>query len=220
MTVLESPIARSEYNHRIRNKLEKASEHHAKRRARSQLATRLRPQSRAKDVKSKPTTQTNAEASKQASSKEPAAGKEAQEPSLSSKAVGTTTSSKATGAASGKESAEPTLLKWWDVSGLQLRQYKQWVAVRINNTLIRKFLFKEWQDEAIAKQIATEFAKQAAKKLLDFRFNKTKKEKLASLAKSGVVLASTLTVSQMQAQLEKAGRHSSNEYACTQSIFF
>eukprot|EP00438_Fugacium_kawagutii_P017491 Skav217987 [mRNA] locus=scaffold496:522630:523830:+ [translate_table: standard] len=197
MTVLESAIARSEYNHSIRNKLEKAAEQTRRKRQRSQLGAKLRPHSREVHVKSKQTNSASGGASKQAPSKEPAADNKVQEPSLSSKAAEATSS---------KQPAEQAGLKWWDVSGLQVRQYKLWVAVRLNNALVRKFLFKEWQDETVAMQVATELAKKAAKQLFEFRFAKNKKDKAAFLTTNGVEFSASLTVVQLQSHLEQAGQ--------------
>ena len=135
-------------------------------------------------------------------------GKEEQEqPSTDSAASGKTAS---------KEPAEPPVtekpskpeapLKFWEVSGLQLRPFKNWIVVRIDVASTRKFNHKEWQDENIAKAVATEFAKQASKKIATLKCTKTKKDKLAYLKENGInCTTGKESVADLELLLQQAG---------------
>ena len=111
-----------------------------------------------------------------------------------------TTAASSTQTKESKEAKHTDTTKMWDVCGFSLRLYKNWVSVRLDSGATRKFLFKEWNDEATAKKVAVEFAKAASKKKTMLSHGiKLKKEKIAYLKENGV---DTLTGKETAADLE------------------
>eukprot|EP00435_Cladocopium_sp_Y103_P057316 s12_g19.t1 len=51
---------------------------------------------------------------------------------------------------------------------------------------MRKFSYKEWQDEDVTKRVATAFAKQCHRRKLEFKFAKNKKDKIAYMNDIGI----------------------------------
>eukprot|EP00435_Cladocopium_sp_Y103_P050344 s918_g15.t1 len=169
MTILESPIARSEFHMKTQLMLERHERCFSKKKRTQQVTEKLRKQViKTIDKQKKPAKTAKTSTTETTEKKEP---------------------SKAPGPSTGEGSKEPTketagtgtddkTLKFWDVSGYQVKPFRNWIGVRIDSEATRKFQYKEWQDQDVAKQIATEFAKKAAKEMFEFRFAKTKKEKI------------------------------------------
>ena len=149
-------------------------------------------------------------------------GKEEQEQSSTDSAAASKSASKVpaeppvTDKSASKVPAEPpvtekptkpeTPLKFWEVSGFQVRPFKNWIAVRINGSLSRKFQHKEWQNENVAMKVATEFAKQVSKKSARLKITKTKKEKFAYLKENGINCATGKeTIVELELLLQEAG---------------
>eukprot|EP00435_Cladocopium_sp_Y103_P075265 s374_g55.t1 len=93
------------------------------------------------------------------------------------------TDSKAKGAAKEPTKEPPTS---WEVGTSTLRAYKTLIQVKVSSSVTRKFVFKEWQDSKVAKQVAEEFAKSTLSTTNQFDCVKLKKDKVAFVQKQGV----------------------------------
>ena len=227
MTTLESPFARSSYNTAFERKLQQHEQQVLKRRRKQQIAQDLGKKAAAiaqktkkpatsasgsaKGASSSTTAQasTNDKASaqkpkemqqEQHASKEPSVTKPSKTEAKTSKAGEEKTETKEP--AKTEEKSSP---KWWDVGGFQVKQFKHWITVRLERGSIRKLLFKEWQDEQVAKEVATQFAKQASRKMTEFQLVKTKKLKAEFLTTNGINgMTGKETVVQLEGLLEEA----------------
>jgi hypothetical protein len=227
MTTLESPIARSEYHMRFEGRLKKHESVYARKQKRSALSTKLKTKvahtiakkkkghqgsSIAKGVgKGKADATVKKTYPNTASTPEPDAcktGKEEQEQSSTDSAAASKSASKvpAEPPVTEKPTKPETPLKFWEVSGFQVRPFKNWIAVRISGSLSRKFQHKEWQNENVAMKVATEFAKQVSKKSARMKIAKTKKEKFAYLKENGINCATGKeTIVELELLLQEAG---------------
>ena len=80
-----------------------------------------------------------------------------------------------------------------------------WISVRIDSSSARKFPYKEWHNADVAKRVATQFAKQCHRRLLEFKFAKNKKEKIGYMNEIGIKsMTGKETVSDLQTLLEQA----------------
>lgn len=189
MTILESPIARSEYHLQLQRMLEKHQRSFAKQKKTKVLGEKLTKQVIKTVDKNKKTTK-NAKAGKPADpSKDASAPTEPTENKESSKASQPSTgegSKEPTKASAGTGKDDKASLKFWDVAGYQVKPHKNWISVRLDSDAIRKFHYNQWQDEAVARQVATEFAKKVSKEMFEFRFAQPKKEKIARMKSKGI----------------------------------
>ena len=231
MCTLESPFARSSYNNTLQAKLEQHERQSLKRRRKQQIGQNLCKKAAAVAQKGKKQTTTSASGSAKGSSSSTAAkgsssstaaeastnhkasaqeAKEMQQEQHASKEPSAAKPSKTEAATSkaGEEKAEtkePAKTGWWDVGGFQVKQFKHWITVRLEFSTVRKFLFKEWQNEQVAKEVAMQFAKQASRKMTEFRLVKTKKLKTEFLTTNGVNdMTGKETIAQLEMLLEEA----------------
>lgn len=182
ITTLESPFARSDYNHRTLEKLKKHTIDFAKKKRNAALGAKL--QNRAVPGKAAKSKTEAASTAKNSST-----GKQTQMPTGKTSDENESKESKAKGAEHSKtesKAGEKSQLKFYEVAGLQVRPFKQWISVRINSSSMRRFLFKEWQDEKVATKVATAFAKKASSTLHTMKTAKVKKNKLAYMNELGI----------------------------------
>ena len=203
-------------------KLEKEAKVFVKCKRRAGLVTQLEkkatPASTAKNKKQEAAANKK-DTSSSSKTSQTAASKASQKAAEAGKASQTTAASKASpdkeptsskdpaGTEPTKTPSEPAQanLKFWEVSGLQVRAYKGWIAVRVTSEHVRKFHFKEWQNESTAKQVATEFARKASRTLLEYRALKTKTDKTAFVKEKGLTdLTGKETVFDMSQLLAEA----------------
>lgn len=218
MTILESPIARSEYNHSFNSRLEKHAKDYNRKTRRANLGSQLAQKTMlkakqhasmaSKESKTKDTEPKTAETSKTSQESKP---KEAE--TKKSEASKASKESKPNAAEAEKSEANEDskdsvkhASKVWDVAGYQVRTFKNWISVRIHSSAIRKFVYKEWDNQATTKNIAVEFAKQVNRKVLEFKYAKNKVDKIKFMNTSGIdSLKGNETVSMLQEILEQAG---------------
>ena len=191
-------MARSAYHTILEAKLEKHAKQHAKQKRNAFVSNKVSKQV----IKTIGKNKQAAKAKCTSKSSKPAA--DPQEPKAKASETEATKSTEAAKTTTPAAPNDPNL-KFWDVSGYQVRMYKNWVTVRIDGTTIRKFLFQEWQDGEVAKQIATCFAKAARKEILLFRAVKAKTEKIEIMKKHGINLEGKETVAKMEILLQEAG---------------
>ena len=216
MTTLESPIARSEFNRVLQAKLEKSAVEYEKKKkiakitasiskaAAPALAKAKKKQGSADSTKAAGADkQPKTDASKSSSS---SSGQKPNESPAPSKASVEQESNEIKTSKTDGTNTDPTKgLKFWDVAGYQLRPFKMWISVRIDSSSARKFPYKEWHNTDVAKRVATQFAKQCHRRLLEFKFAKNKKEKIGYMNEIGIKsMTGKETVSDWQTLLEEA----------------
>ena len=204
MTVLESAIARSEFHGVLESKLLKHEKAFGRQKRKVAIRGRIEKSVIKTIDKSKKTTSGPASKST-GTSKSSQASKptETAQSSEATKSGGTAASAKTPSKDPGTE--DQAGLKFWDVGGYQVKPFKNWIQVRIDSDSIRKFDYKEWQNADIAKQIATEFAKEASHQTLLFRTHKNKKDKTEFMKERGVDMTGKETQAGLEKLLHKAG---------------
>lgn len=216
MTTLESPIARSEFNRVFQAKLEKSAVEYEKKKkiakitaSISKAAAPALAKAKKKEASADSTKaggadkQPKTDASKSSSSSSGQKPNESPAPSKAS--VEQESNEIKTSKTDGTNTDPAKGLKFWDVAGYQLRPFKMWISVRIDSSSARKFPYKEWHNADVAKRVATQFAKQCHRRLLEFKFAKNKKEKIGYMNEIGIKsMTGKETVSDLQTLLEQA----------------
>ena len=218
MTTLESPIARSDLNRVLHAKLEKSAVEYEKKQRTAKITAQLSKvpapaSARGKSTEAPAKSSQAASADKQSKTdiSKSSSSSSGQKPDESTDLSKASSQQKSDGSKKPSKTDEANTepakgsLKFWDVAGYQLRPFKMWISVRIDASSCRKFAYKEYHSEDCAKRIATEFAKQCHRKLLEFNFAKNKKDKIGYMNDIGVKsMTGKETVSDLRTLLEQA----------------
>ena len=210
ITTLESPIARSELHTMLAAKLEKHAKEFGKKKRKGAVSAALQNRVKRtidkKPAAKKPASKPSSDSKATSASQKPTTSKPPCEPSEPAATEAASSAPHKTEEAGKPSTGDKANLKFWEVSGLQVRPYKGWITVRVESDAVRKFQYKEWQDEEVAKLVAAEFAKQASKTCRIYRSFKTKSDKVNYMKELGITaMTGKESVYDMQMLLNQAG---------------